>query len=447
MGFWRDSLRTVPYDVLVIGAGILGLSIAYHIKKNNPEEEVILVDRFGAVAQGNTARSNAMFRNTFTSIDNITLSDTSINYYLETQRSGIDLGLKKCGYLWLMSERQLSSNSANVRKLEREVEVRQYSKEDLKKLLPSLRTEISNGEEAQLMGLEDVASGIFGIKCGRLDPVKLSNHYRDSFLALGGKLALNTNVVSLIVEPEVSLGIEGEPFVWQSSRVVGARCNGDLDGEVRAKRTVIAAGVWNNQLLEPIGIDGRVKAKKRQLFTVSAKRSSELEKLLHVQGFKNGDVLPFVILPRYGCYVKSVEENEEFWVGCEDDFNRPFINTPSDTLDDCRAEPAYFEHCVYPIIKEYLPEFEGSRPSQMWAGYYSYNTLDSVPFAFEESGLIIAGGGSGSGIMKGDAMGRIVDALYRLGENGVATLHGGANYSISRLSFSHRSVEREEWVI
>jgi len=101
---------------MVIGAGILGLSCAYHLKINNPNKSVLVVDRFGDVAQGNTARSDAMFRNTFTSQDNQILSDTSIDFYLNIQKSGVDLGIKNTGYLWVMSERQLSLNERHIQK-------------------------------------------------------------------------------------------------------------------------------------------------------------------------------------------------------------------------------------------------------------------------------------------------------------------------------------------
>jgi glycine/D-amino acid oxidase-like deaminating enzyme len=57
----------------------------------------------------------------------------------------------------------------------------------------------------------------------------------------------------------------------------------------------------------------------------------------------------------------------------------------------------------------------------MWAGLYANNTVDYLPFA--EGNLIVVGGDSGSGIMRGDALGRIVDALYR--EEADASLYGG----------------------
>jgi FAD-dependent oxidoreductase domain-containing protein 1 len=436
-------------DILIIGAGILGLSCAYHLKKNNPKKEILVVDRLRDVAQGNTARSDAMFRNTFTSPDNQILADSSINFYLETQTSGFDLGLKKTGYLWVMSERQLSSNEKYVRKMEDNgIELRKFNESELKEKLPALRSRMDpSDEESKLMKLEDIAGAVLGVKCGQLDPDKLSRFYAQQFLKMGGKISLNTNAKSLVVEPVEPLGIEGEPFVWQDAEITGVNAEGELKGQLKAETVVVAAGVWNNEILEPIGIDGHVKGKKRQLFTLPAGQNAELRNFIHNRNFNDLGVLPFVILPKAGCYVKALAEENEFWVTCEDDFNRPFVNIPEPNLESCNAEPSYYEHNVYPILKGYLPLFADSRPTQMWAGLYSYNTLDSIPFVFEEPGMIVAGGGSGSGIMKGDAMGRMVDAMYRLGENSDATLYGGKSYPLRRVGFKSRQVQREEWVI
>lgn len=440
--------RGKDYDILVIGGGIAGVSSAFHLQKNNPGKRILLVDRFGDVAQGNTALSNAMFRNTFTSWDNQTLSDTSINFYLDTQASGVDLGIKKIGYLWVMSERQLSDNEGHINQMaQRGIQLRRYERNDLERLLPMRTRFDQSDEQARLMSLEEVAGAVLGVKCGRLDPDKLSRYYAHEFVALGGKMAFNTNASSLLVGPDEPLGIEGEPFVWQESGVCGARLEGGMEGEVHADTVVVAAGVWGNELLEPIGVDGHVKAKKRQMFTVSARGNSALTELIRNRSFNDLGVLPYVILPKYGCYLKALEETHEFWVACEDDFNRPFVNIPDRTLDGYHAERAYYESTVHPMLTEYFPQFENATPNRMWAGLYSYNTLDSIPFVFQERGVIVVGGGSGSGIMKADAMGRIVDAVYREGEHADVSLYGNVGYAADRIGFRSRKVEREEWVI
>jgi FAD-dependent oxidoreductase domain-containing protein 1 len=435
---------------LVIGAGILGLACAYHLKVNNPTKEILVVDRLLDAAQGNTARSAAMFRNMFSSQDNLMLAQSSVNFYLETQRSGVDLGIRQTGYLWVMSERQLSKSEPFFQKMERdEIKIERLDRSELKRRLPSLQAKFeSSDEEAKLMRLEDVAGAIFGPDCGRLDPEKLARFYMKEFQRLGGKVSFETGVKKILVEPTEPLGVEGEPFVWQEANICGAIVQGKINGEVRAGTTVVATGVWNNEILEPIGVDGHVKGKKRQMYTISAGSNSRLSSLMHNRNFNSEGVLPFVILPKNACFLKAVDEENRFWVACDDDLNQPYVNVPSADIGDYKADPRYYEENVYRILRAYLPDFDGqSTPDQMWAGLYSYNTLDSIPFVFTENGMIVAGGGSGSGIMKADAMGRLVDCAYRLGEDSEASLYGGLHYKLRRIGFRNRSVEREEWVL
>lgn len=390
-----------------------------------------------------------MFRNMFTSWDNRILANSTIDFYDHVQRDlGVDVGMDHIGYLWLMSEEQLSASTLHVEAMiETGVEVKRYDERELSSMIPGLVSSVSGGEEAKMMALQDVAGGIFGPKCGRLAPEKLAGFYKNAFLELGGKMMFNADAASLIVGPDKPLGVEGEPFVWQEARVSGAKL---LDGrEIRAEATVVAGGAWNNELLDPIGIDGHAKAKKRQLFAVSVKRTDpSLERLLWTRGFNASGTLPFVILPKSGLFVKPVKESGEFWLGCEDETNRPFLTLPEHDLDLYQpAEPGYYDMDIYPVLRAYLPQFEGVRPSRMWAGLYSYNTLDNMPYVFSGEGLIVVGGDSGSGVMKGDSLGRIVEAVYAGGDGAEAELFGGDEYRASKLSFRKRDVEPEEWIL
>ena len=430
----------VQCDVVVIGAGIMGMASAYHLKKNNPGKDILVIDRYGAPGQGNTGRSNAMFRNTFSSKDNQILSDASIDFFIHVQEKA-DIGLQQIGYLWLMSESQLSRSEPYLRLMQSSgIETRRYTREELKRMLPNMVAEFGADPEASLMSLPSVDGGVFGVKCGRLDPDKLVRFYAGEFAKLGGRLAFNTEATSLIVGPAERLGIEGEPFVWQEHRVGGVSTP---LGAVKAETVVLAGGAWENELLEPVGLESHVKAKKRQLFSVQA-RGEKLQNLLHTRGFNPLGLLPLVILPKSGVHFKPVSEEDVFWIACEDDF-RPYIDLPEHDLERYRAERGYYDRSVYPILASYFPEFKGSEVKAMWAGLYSYNTIDSTPFAFRNENLIVVGGDSGSGIMKGDSLGRIVDAIYRGEEE--AELFGGTTYRTRKIGFDGRDVEREEWVI
>ena len=428
-------------DVLVVGAGIMGMASAYHLKKNNPEKDVLVIDRYGAPGQGNTGRSNAMFRNTFSSRDNQTLSNSSIDFFSHVQDElKVDIGLQKIGYLWLMSGAQLSKTEPYLRLMEKNgIEIRRQTREDLRRLLPMMAADFDS-DEARLMSLPSVEGGVFGAKCGRLDPDKLVRFYFQEFTRLGGKSLFNTDATSMVVGPSRSLGIDGEPFAWQERRVEGVETP---SGTIRAETVVLAGGAWENELLEPMGVECHVKSKKRQLFSVHA-RGEKLGALLHARGFNSLGLLPLVILPKSGVHFKPVSEEEVFWVACEDDY-RPFIDLPDHDLERYQAERDYYDKSVYPVLSSYFPDFRGSTVRAMWAGLYAYNTVDGTPFAFGDENLIVVGGDSGSGIMKGDSLGRVVDALYR-GED-EAELYGGVPYRTSRIGIRNREVEREEWII
>ena len=430
-------------DILVVGAGIMGMASAYHLKRSNPAKRVLVIDRYGAPGQGNTGRSNAMFRNTFSSRDNQVLSNSSIDFYLHVQEElKVDIGLQEIGYLWLMDERQLTSSEPYLQRMERNgIELKRYSREDLGRLLPGMVSEFGPSGEAELMELPNVDGGVFGPKCGRLDPDKLVRFYAREFTRIGGEFSFNTEARSLVVGPSKRLGIEGEPFVWQESRVEGVSTD---SGTIEADAVVLAGGAWENELLEPVGLECHAKAKKRQLFSVKA-RGDRLQALLNCKGFNALGLLPLVILPKSSVHFKPVSEEGDFWIACEDQVNRQYIDLPEHDLEKYQAEHEYYEKSIYPILTSYFPDFSGSRVRAMWAGLYSYNTIDSTPFAFRDQNLIVVGGDSGSGIMKGDALGRIVDALYR--EQSEATLFGEVPYGASKIGFGKRDVEKEEWVI
>ena len=78
------------YDAIIVGAGVTGLASAFHIKNENPDMSVCLIEKEKTFAQGNTGRSAAGYRDTFTSEMNHALSSSSIEFYKrKEQRTGI----------------------------------------------------------------------------------------------------------------------------------------------------------------------------------------------------------------------------------------------------------------------------------------------------------------------------------------------------------------------
>lgn len=422
-------------DILVVGAGVLGLSSAYHLKRENPSMDVVVVDKFGGAGQGNSAKSTGGFRNLFTSNMNYVLSDSTIEWFKHIEKMGYDIKYRPVGYLWLLSESQHKKRSHAIQRIKkRGVEISEYTHEELRKIAPDLVTEFSDSEENELLSLEPIDVGVFGNKCGTLDPDALVRSYEQLFLKLGGKIFYNTEIVNLILEPKIELGLPGEPFVWQEATIRGGKTR---SGNLTAETTVIAAGVWSEKLLTSIGVDPAMRPKKRQLF---AFRDPKLDSLLNVKGFNKFNSLPLTILPRASIFIKGEISEGSIWSGCADGLGRKF-----DFEEDPQAEEDYYTDEIYHVLASYLPCFTNMRPMNMWAGQYEVNSFDEIPVVSSGEGMIYVGAASGSGIMKSDALGRIVSAAYNGDE--FANLNGGHKIKVSDLSIEKRKVEREEFII
>jgi FAD-dependent oxidoreductase domain-containing protein 1 len=424
-------------DVVIVGAGIVGLSTAYYIKKKNPELNVLIVDKFGAAGQGSTAKSAAAFRCLFYSRTNFVLANSSVDFYKYVQDDlGFDLKLRWAGYLWLYDEDEYHKMLPVLKDLTgRGFQFTEYDEEDLAKKL-DMKTNFADDEEAQLMGLGNVYMGILIPKAGLMDVDSLVKFYESEFLKLGGKIQYNSEVTEIIVEPNQPLDMPGEPYFWQDATVVGVKTT---RGSVKAEKTIIAAGPWMSRLLDTVGIECFIKAKKRQIFSVKAKTEA-LKKLLHSKEFTNAGCLPFTILPKPSAFIRSAPEEEAFWLAYADDFPRAFK-----IEENPEPEENFYKYGVYQVLTKYFPQFTGCQPFSAFAGLYEINSIDGQPLIFEENGLMVVGGASGSGIMKADAIGRIAAALYYGEEN--ALLYGDSKFKVKDLGLEHRNIEPEKLVI
>ena len=427
----------VEYDVVVVGAGIIGLSTAYHIKRENPDAQILVIDKLSAAGQANTAKSACAFRCLFSSHTNFLLADSSVEFYRHVQEDlKIDLKLKFVGYLWLLCEEEYKELLPVLTNLAKKgFAYKEYEEEELAQKL-NMRTNLAEDEEAKLMNLGNVYKGIFIPKAGIVDADCLARYYEEEFLKIGGKVQYGVEAERFIVEPCEPLGIPGEPYFWQDARIAGVETD---KGPIKAKKTVLAAGAWIPQLLDEIGIECYIKPKKRQVFPVEAK-TPELQQLLYVKGFSLEGCIPFTILPKPKVYIRPFPTEGVFWLGYSDEFPRAYK-----LEEDPQPEKNYYEYGIYQVVVKYFPQFKDRRPTSPWAGQYAINTLDGQPVIFEENDLIVVGGASGSGIMKADAIGRIAAALYR-GEE-YAVLYGDRKFKVSDLSIKERRIEPEKLIL
>ena len=426
------------YDVIVIGAGVVGLATAYHLKKSSPSLSVLVIDRMHAPAQGDTAKSAGGCRDMFTSEVCRLLAKSSVEFYRYVQgEMGINLNLELLGYLFLLTHQKFSEfERIENRMKEQGLRLRVFDRRELAELIPDLVPEPSS-EQSKVLGLEQIYKGVLGQDCGLVAPELVAKFYYDQFEKLNGELLFGAEVKTLRVEGKPRLGLPNEPFAWQNQLFTGVETN---KGFISGDAVVVATGARTSIMLDPLGVDCLTKPKKRQIFRL---RGESLNRLLHTKGFSESNVLPFTFLPSvrgFEVWVRPTRGEMSFWIGASDHVGRAFTFE-----DEPMAEENHYTYNISPILSEFFPCFANIRPVNSWAGHYDINTLDGTPIVDRVSNCIFAVGTSGSGIMKADAMGRIATALYQ--DKTETTLYGNKRIATSRIGLQKREVDKEEFVI
>jgi len=411
----------------------VGLAAAYHMKRKNPSEKILLLDKASGPGQGDTAKSVAAVRNVFSSEINRALANSSIDFYESVQRAGTNLNMDLIGYLWLLSERQFSRNESVIREMQSHgIQLRLIEPRELKEGVPALDLDLNrDNEETKLLSIENIRYGLLGERCGVIAAEKLVEFFENQFKELGGLVRYGCEVSSLVVEGQPSLNLPNEPLVWQQKVITGVRTG---EGTIRAGTIVVATGCWTHRLLDPIGLNAYMKPRKKQVFVLTGENVRRVTK----SGLTENGTLPFTVLPKSGVYLRPVRAENSLWVSVGDGLGQPFGLEENPT-----AEENYYTLNIAPVIGVYFPTLKGLRPSSMWAGNQDINTIDRKPVIYRENQLIVANGSSGGGIMKADALGRVVASVYEGKET--TELYGGTRIRTSALAISGRDFSVEQF--
>jgi len=93
-------MNQTNFDAIVIGGGVMGCSIAYHLARE--KARVLLLEREG-IGQGTTAQSSCILRTHYSVPQNVTLAQAAWRVYADfaayLDDPEADCGLVKCGYL------------------------------------------------------------------------------------------------------------------------------------------------------------------------------------------------------------------------------------------------------------------------------------------------------------------------------------------------------------
>src|SRR5215211_9388641 len=128
-------------EALVVGAGVVGASVAFHLAERGAE--TLIVDREGPAA-GSTARSGALIRAHYPTALEADLAWESLTDYFEPwgERVGGGCGFTRTGFAYLVGEENVEALKHNVA-LQRKVGVETglVGPEELGEIDPALRTD------------------------------------------------------------------------------------------------------------------------------------------------------------------------------------------------------------------------------------------------------------------------------------------------------------------
>src|SRR5918997_1962764 len=220
-------------DAIVIGAGVVGASTAFHLAERGVE--TLVVDREGP-AGGSTARSGALVRAHYPTALEADLAWESITGYFEPwgERIGGGCGFTRTGFAYLAGEDNLEALEHSVG-LQRSVGVETglIGQAELKELDPALRT-------------DDVALAAYEPRGGYADPTATTLGLLEAARSLGARFE-KRRVTTLRVEGERIAGVETE------------------GGPLEAPVVVLAAGAWSVPLAAGAGLELPIQLVKSQV--------------------------------------------------------------------------------------------------------------------------------------------------------------------------------------
>ena len=250
-GFITDSTRIVQprehtpvesFDVIVIGAGVIGSSVAFHLGKLGAGR-VLVLDRL-QIGAGTSSQSSGILRTHYTVTENVQLAraswDVFTNFADYLGDPEASAGLVKCGYLIAAPE---GSRLAPLRaglsgQRAQGITVHELDAQQAAQLLP-----IARFDDAALIGFEPEAG------------------FADAYLVATGfaRAARRLGV-------QIREGVSVHKLLHEQGRVVGVETSA---GRFASNTVISAQNIWATDIERWTGIPSPVSAERHSVLALS----------------------------------------------------------------------------------------------------------------------------------------------------------------------------------
>lgn len=202
------------FDAIVIGAGVIGSSVAYHLARLGAKK-VLVLERL-QIGSGTSTQSSGILRTHYSVIENVELARrswsvfTNFSEYLGDEEAAS--GLVKCGYLICAPDGPKLSplKSALQGQIDKGIEVQFLSQAEARDRLP-----IATFDDAALIGYEPEA--------GFADAYLVATSFARAARRLGVKIMEGVNVERLLVDNGKVCGVETSQGTFRSDTVISTQ--------------------------------------------------------------------------------------------------------------------------------------------------------------------------------------------------------------------------------
>jgi FAD-dependent oxidoreductase domain-containing protein 1 len=357
-------------DVVIVGGGIIGSSIAYHLAHAGVGS-VCVIERDPSYEFAATPRSNGGIRRLFSRAQNIRMASYGLTFYrdfaanMAVDDSPAEISFRRQGYLFV-------SDAGGAAQMETNFELQASMGVEVEALSPgALQTRFPS-----LAGA-DVDLAVLSGHDAWIDPHAALMGFRNKARALGVKY-LNAEVV----------GFDHDDMAIRAAKTAdGTRIAGDW--------FVNAGGAWCASLASMVGLELPVQPMSRESYFF--RTAMTLEPLPFVKTETD-----LAIRPEGQGYVGGLPAWDE-----ADGWN-------------FEISPDYFVAHVWPALARRIPAMQTLKLERSWRGHYARSQLDLSPFIGRWAGgisnFVLANGFSGHGIMHAPATGRAIAELLGHGE-------------------------------